>query len=102
MRELKIASLQEGLSQAFPEIEELASECRFRDCSHSSEPGCAALLAANEGRLDEDRLTSYRKLEAEAAYERRKTDPEAQAERVAEHKTAMRTMKYHHKYQNPE
>ncbi len=102
MRELRVLDLQEGLGHAFPEIEELAGDCRFRDCSHSSEPGCAVLLAATEGRLAADRLASYRKLEAEAAYERRKADPQARAERVAEHKTAMRTMKYHHKYQSPE
>ena len=87
---------------AFPEIEELARDCRFGDCSHASEPGCAVLLAANEGRLSADRLASYRKLEAEAAYERRRTDPQARAEHVAEHKTAMRTLRYHHKYQSPE
>ena len=102
MRELRILDLQDGLGQAFPEIEELAGECRFRDCSHSSEPGCAVLLAADEGRLDADRLASYRKLEAEAAYERRRTDPQARAEHVVEYKTAMRTLKYHHKHQRPE
>lgn len=47
----------------------------------------------------EDRLLSYRKLEAEAAYERRKVDPRARAEQVAEHKTAMKTLKYHPKHQ---
>ena len=102
MRELKILDLQEGLGQTFPEIAALAGSCRFRDCSHSSEPGCAVLLAAREGRLSEDRLASYRKLEAEAAYERRRADPQARAEHVAEHKTALRTMKYHHKYRSPE
>jgi ribosome biogenesis GTPase len=102
MRELRVLDLQEGLGHAFPEIEELAGDCRFRDCSHSSEPGCAVLLAANEGRLAGDRLASYRKLEAEAAYERRRADPQARAEHVTEHKTAMRTLKYHHKYRSPE
>ena len=101
MRELRVLDLQEGLGHAFPEIEELAGDCRFRDCSHSSEPGCAVLLAANEGRLDADRLASYRKLEAEAAYERRRADPQARAEHVAERKTALRTLKYHHKHQRP-
>lgn len=102
MRELRVLDLQEGLGHAFPEIVELAGDCRFRDCTHSSEPGCAVLLAANEGRLAADRLASYRKLEAEAAYERRKADPQARAEHVAEYKTAMRTLKHHHKYRSPE
>jgi len=99
MRELKVLDLDTGLERTFPEIEALAESCRFNDCSHSSEPGCAVLAALEEGRLDPDRLASYRKLEAEAAYERRRADPQAQAEYVSEWKTAMRTMKYHHKYQ---
>jgi len=98
MRELKVLDLEEGLGNAFPEIEELSAECRFRDCSHSSEPGCAVLAAVEEGRLDQDRLASYRKLEAEAASERRRVDPRARAEYVAEWKTAMRTLKFHPKY----
>lgn len=102
MRELKVLDLEEGLGHAFPEIEELSAECRFRDCSHSSEPGCAVLAAVEEGRLDPDRLASYRKLEAEAAYERRRVDPQARAEYVAEWKTAMRTLKFHPKYKRRE
>lgn len=98
MRELKVLDLDVGLGQAFPEIEELSAECRFRDCSHSSEPGCAVLAAVEDGGLDPDRMASYRKLQAEAAYERRRIDPEAQAEYVAEWKTAMRTLKHHPKY----
>jgi ribosome biogenesis GTPase len=99
VRELKVLDLDVGLGHAFPEIEELSAECRFRNCSHSSEPGCAVLAAVEEGRLDQDRLDSYRKLQAEAAYERRRVDPEAQAEYVAEWKTAIRTLKHHPKYQ---
>jgi ribosome biogenesis GTPase len=98
MRELKVSDLDVGLGHAFPEIEELSGDCRFRDCSHSSEPGCAVLAAVEDGRLAPDRLASYRKLEAEAAYQRRKTDPQARAEHVAEWKTKMRTVKDHPKY----
>jgi ribosome biogenesis GTPase len=102
MRELKVMDLDEGLGHAFPEIEELSADCRFRDCSHSSEPGCAVLAAADGGTLDPGRLASYRKLEAEAASERRKVDPQARAEYVAEWKTAMRTLKHHPKYKRRE
>jgi ribosome biogenesis GTPase len=98
MRELRIMDIEEGLERAFPEIEELSADCRFRDCTHSSEPGCAVLAAVEAGELDPDRLASYRKLEAEAAYERRRVDPQARAEYVAEWKTAMRTLKFHPKY----
>jgi ribosome biogenesis GTPase len=100
MRELRVLDLEVGLEQAFPEIDELSEQCRFRNCSHSSEPGCAVLAAEAEGRLDPDRLASYRKLEAEAAYQRRRIDPQAQAEHVGEWKTAMRTLKHHPKYQD--
>lgn len=99
MRELKVLTLAEGLERAFPDIEQLAANCRFRDCSHVAEPGCAVLGAVAEGRLGEERLLSYRKLEAEAAYERRRVDPRARAEQVAEHRTAMKTLKYHPKHQ---
>jgi len=54
--------------------------------------------AVSSGRLDAARLESYRKLEAEAAYFERKSDPRARAAAVAEHKTAMKTMKQHPKY----
>jgi ribosome biogenesis GTPase len=102
MRELKVLDLDVGLGLAFPDIEELAEECRFRDCSHSAEPGCAVLEAAAEGRLDPGRLASFRKLQAEADYERRKTDPQARAEYVSGWKTAMRTLRYHPKHQRGE
>jgi ribosome biogenesis GTPase len=102
MRELKVLEMDEGLGHTFPEIDELSRECRFRDCSHSSEPGCAVLAAVEQGQLNPDRLASYRKLEAEAAYERRRVDPQARAEHVAKWKTAMRTMKHHPKYEGRE
>jgi len=99
MRELRVLDLEEGLQQAFPEIDGLSERCRFRDCSHSSEPGCAVKAAVAEGRLVPERLASYRKLQAEAAHERRRTDPRARAEHVSEWKTAMKTLKYHPKHQ---
>jgi ribosome biogenesis GTPase / thiamine phosphate phosphatase len=55
----------EGLGQAFAEIEDLAAACRFADCEHRSEPGCAVLAALEEGALPERRLDSYRKLQRE-------------------------------------
>jgi len=98
LREFRVWALDEGLAQTFPEIHELARSCRFRDCRHESEPGCAVLAAAAAGTLDADRLASYRKLLAEAAYVERKHNPEARAAQVAKHKSAMKTMRYHPKY----
>ena len=99
MRELRVLDVSEGLSRTFPEVEELALTCRFSDCTHSTEPGCAVLAAVEHGSLPQERLDSYRKLLAEAAFERRKVDPVARAAYVADFKTAMKTMKHHLKHQ---
>ncbi len=56
---------EDGLALAFPDVEEIAADCRFRDCRHAGEPGCAVAAAVDDGRLDPDRVTSYRKLQAE-------------------------------------
>jgi len=53
------------LSAAFEDIDELATECRFRDCAHVTEPGCAVLAAVDDGRLELDRLRSWRKFQRE-------------------------------------
>lgn len=67
MREMGVDSAD--LSKTFAEIEELALECKFRDCTHTNEPGCAVLEAVKNGLLDQRRLDSYRKLEHEASYD---------------------------------
>jgi ribosome biogenesis GTPase len=53
------------LSAAFEDIETLAADCRFRDCAHAREPGCAVLAAVDDGKLSLDRLRSWRKLQRE-------------------------------------
>jgi len=98
MRELRVWDLDSGAQDAFPDIEDVAAGCRFRDCQHESEPGCAVLSAAASGAISPERLASYRKLLAEAAFQRRKSDPEARAEALAETKSAMKTLKFHPKY----
>jgi ribosome biogenesis GTPase len=100
LRELRVWELGDGLNQAFPEIEELARRCRFRDCSHDVEPGCAVLEALAAGRLDAGRLASFRKLQAEAAFQARKVDPRARAAALAKHKSALKTLKYHPKFKD--
>ncbi len=101
IRELRIWVAGDGLSGAFPDIEEYAQDCRFRDCRHESEPGCGVLAAVEAGTLDPARLGSFRKLQAEADYELRKNDPRARAAALADRKSAMKTMKHHPKYQDP-
>ena len=66
-----------GLDAAFADISALAADCRFADCRHDSEPGCAVTAAIEAGTLPARRLASYRKLEREAAYVARKADPRA-------------------------
>ena len=98
LRELKVGVLEEGLKRVFADIEDLAEGCRFRDCRHEGEPGCAVLEAIGKGGLDPGRLASFRKLQAEAAHELRKADPLARAAALSDWKTAIKTMKHHPKY----
>jgi ribosome biogenesis GTPase / thiamine phosphate phosphatase len=66
MRELQLWAGEESVGEVFGEIVALAAECRFGDCSHSGEPGCAVAEALASGVLAQDRWESYRKLRAEA------------------------------------
>ncbi|MGV9287408.1 ribosome small subunit-dependent GTPase A [Streptomyces sp. NPDC003719] len=70
----------DGVGQVFAEIEELARRCRFHDCAHESEPGCAVLAAVDGGELSERRLESYRKLLRENQRIVAKTDARLRAE----------------------
>ena len=62
MRTLHVSDIAHGLDVLFAEITELAPECRFRDCTHANEPGCAVLAAVANGTLEADRLERWRKL----------------------------------------
>ena len=66
IRELQLwDSSDGGMGETFSDVEELAAECRFNDCTHTSEPGCAVLAAVEAGTLANDRLQSWRKLQRE-------------------------------------
>jgi ribosome biogenesis GTPase len=67
----------DGIAAAFSDISALRPGCRFKDCTHTVEPGCAVIGAIADGELDQARLGSYRKLLKEVAYEAAKDDPEA-------------------------
>ena len=75
IRSLGVAGAGAGLESAFADIEDLAAGCRFRDCRHDREPGCAVQAALADGRLDPRRFESHRKLEREAAHVARANDP---------------------------
>lgn len=78
MREIQIWSDEVGLHDTFTDIETLAQECRFRDCQHDLEPGCAVQQAIEDGTLDGDRFFNYQKLQKELDYLSRKQDQNAQ------------------------
>jgi ribosome biogenesis GTPase len=77
LRELGFVEAEDGLDAAFRDVQELAARCRFRDCSHESEPGCGVKGAVEEGSLAEDRFEAYLRLKRELAFEQRKTDRHA-------------------------
>jgi ribosome biogenesis GTPase len=68
MRELGMLSTGEGLNDSFADIRELATRCRFSDCSHTNEPGCAIRKAIESGELDAAHYQSYLKLKAESEF----------------------------------
>lgn len=81
MRELGLwGDEEEGLSQAFSDVLALAEGCRFSDCSHQREPGCAVRGAVETGELSPERLQSFEKLQREQAYQARQTNSAAQRE----------------------
>jgi ribosome biogenesis GTPase len=83
----------EGIGAAFPEIDDLAAGCRFRDCAHGTEPGCAVMAAIADGTLDPARLASYRKLTAEMAAVARRTDPLLRKATLSEWKARIKAAK---------
>ncbi|MDH5570798.1 MAG: ribosome small subunit-dependent GTPase A [Gammaproteobacteria bacterium] len=68
MRELQLADCEHGVEETFTEISQLARQCKFTDCQHQSEPGCAIRAAIDAGSIDERRLSSYLKLVREQAF----------------------------------
>ena len=80
LRGVGLWDAQDGLGQVFAEIEQLAADCRFQDCAHQAEPGCAVLEAVDDGRLTHRRLDSYRKLLRENAWIASRTDQRLRAE----------------------
>ena len=81
LRELQLWAGAESVDAVFDDVAKIAEGCRFRDCAHAGEPGCAVAEALDAGRLDAGRWESYRKLRAEAAWHETMTDRFAAAER---------------------
>ena len=74
IREIQLGDSAEGLEKAFSEIVDAARNCKFKDCTHRDEPGCAVLKAVNDGLIPEERLASYQRLTDELAFQSRKSE----------------------------
>jgi ribosome biogenesis GTPase len=93
MRELQLWDADAGLSAVFADVELTARECRFADCAHEAEPGCAIRAALDAGRLDRDRYDGYRKLEREEAFISKKRDAAARSEDKRQRKIFARSVR---------
>jgi ribosome biogenesis GTPase len=80
LRELQLWETDEGLDQAFVDVAQLILQCRFSDCEHRTEPGCAIKTALADGSLSTERWESYLKLQRELARLERKLDPKLRSE----------------------
>ncbi len=95
IRSLEVLGAEAGVDEVFDDIDELANLCRFNDCRHTGEPGCAVQAAIDDGRLSPDRLASQRKLERELAHVARITDPRARAEEQRRWKLIHKSVNQH-------
>ncbi|MGM9972426.1 MAG: ribosome small subunit-dependent GTPase A [Clostridiaceae bacterium] len=86
MRSLGMWDVSKGLSETFIEIQELINQCKFSDCTHTSEPGCAIKEALSTGALSEDRYLSYIKLKKEARFIERKENSQKRKLKTANKK----------------
>jgi len=84
LREVQLWSADDGIEQAFADVDELAVDCRFNDCAHRREPGCAVQAAIDEGHLPRERLQSYRALQRELERLAAKQDARLRSERRKE------------------
>jgi ribosome biogenesis GTPase len=93
MRELQLWVDEDAVDAAFPDVEALAEQCKFRDCAHEDEPGCAVLESVGTEALTHARLAAYRKLQAELAAQHRKIDARAHREEMSRWKQISATAK---------
>jgi len=98
LRELALWAGEDSVDDVFAGIAALARQCRFHDCAHSGEPGCAVSAALDTGELEAARWASYQKLLAEARYHERSVDQRAAAETKRKWKAIHKAMRHHPKY----
>jgi ribosome biogenesis GTPase len=95
LRELQLWGTGQGLGETFEDVVELAARCRFHDCRHETEPGCAIQTALTDGQLSPDRWESYVKLQRELEWLERRTDKRALAEENHRWRAIHRQMRKH-------
>ncbi len=93
MRELQLWLTEDSMDETFADIETLAQQCRFRDCQHQSEPGCAIQAAIETGELSANRFGNYQKLQKEQAYLHRRQDRQAQQNSKARWKSITKALR---------
>jgi len=93
MREMQFWDAEQGLAKTFDDIEALAPSCRFKDCAHGSEPGCAVKAAVEAGTVAAERLASWAKLKRESASDNRRREPAAPPTEKQQWKTASRAQR---------
>jgi ribosome biogenesis GTPase len=97
MRELQLWAGEESVDRAFEDIAEIAAGCRYRDCSHSGESGCAVSAALEAGTLAAERWNSYRKLQDEVRRHQLMADPNAARERKKKWKSIAKAIRQHYR-----
>ncbi|GII92078.1 ribosome small subunit-dependent GTPase A [Sinosporangium siamense] len=93
IRRVGLYEIGDGVERVFADVEDLARLCRFDDCAHNGEPGCAVLEALQSGALPERRYESWRKLQREAAWMARRTDARLRSEEQRKWKTIHKEMR---------
>ena len=97
LREVQLWAHEDSLEETFAEIVEAAGGCRFRDCRHDGEPGCAVAAALDRGEIAPDRLQSFHQLRAELKHLERQSDPRLMSEYKSEVKKVHRAQKQRYK-----
>lgn len=97
MRELGLVAQDDALDASFADVSELTGRCRFSNCRHDAEPGCAIAAALESGALDPARWVSFGKLQKELAYAARRDDPELEAIERKKWKRIHKNMKARHR-----
>jgi len=95
LREIQLWSTEGGLERTFDDVQSLAAACRFTDCAHDAEPGCAVRAAEADGRLSTPRLQSYQKLQRELRHLELRQSRQLQAEQKAKWKAIHKVARKH-------